>query len=81
MTLYMHGVNQLRGWSRKVGLLGHGRGRPLLSVFVDGSTHKLLVKPNQHLLRLPSSLVGKSLYADLHAEVQQFKPQSGHNFT
>ena len=34
--------------------------------------------PNQHLLTLPSSPVGKS--SDLHAEVQQFKPNSGHNF-
>ena len=29
--------------------------------------------PNQHLLTLPSSPVGKS--SDLHAEVQQFKAQ------
>ena len=34
--------------------------------------------PNQHLLTLPSSPVGKS--SDLHAEVQQFKPNSGHKF-
>ena len=34
--------------------------------------------PNQHLLTLPSSPVGKS--TDLHAEVQQFKSHSGHNF-
>ena len=31
-----------------------------------------------NLLPLPSSPVGKSL--DLHGEVQQFKPHSGHNF-
>ena len=34
--------------------------------------------PNQHLLTLPSSPVGKS--SDLHAGVQQFKSHSGHNF-
>ena len=34
--------------------------------------------PNQDLLTLPSSPVGKS--SDLHAEVQQFKPNSGHKF-
>ena len=34
--------------------------------------------PNQHLLTLPSSPVGKS--SDLHTEVQQFKPHSGHKF-
>ena len=33
--------------------------------------------PNQHLLTLPSSPVGKS--PDLHAQVQQFKSHSGHN--
>ena len=32
--------------------------------------------PNQHLLTLPSSPVGKS--PGLHAGVQQFKPHSGH---
>ena len=31
LCMFMYGVNQLKGWSRKVGLLGHGRGRPLLS--------------------------------------------------
>ena len=34
--------------------------------------------PNQHLLALPSSPVGKS--SDPHAGVQQFKPPSGHVF-
>ena len=34
--------------------------------------------PNQHLLTLPSSPVGKS--SDLHAGVQQFKSHSGHKF-
>ena len=34
--------------------------------------------PDQHLLTLPSSPVGKS--SDLHAGVQQFKSYSGHNF-
>ena len=34
--------------------------------------------PNQHLLTLPSSPVGKS--PELHAEVQQFKSHSGHEF-
>ena len=34
--------------------------------------------PNQHLLALPCSPVGKS--SDLHAGVQQFKSHSGHNF-
>ena len=34
--------------------------------------------PNQHLLTLPSSPVGRS--PDLHAEVQQFKSHSGHKF-
>ena len=34
--------------------------------------------PNQHLLTLPSSPVGKS--SDPHAEVEQFKPNSGHKF-
>ena len=36
------------------------------------------VTPNQHLLTLPSSPVGKS--SDLHAGVQQFKSHSGHKF-
>ena len=31
LCMYVHGVNQLRRSSRKVGLLGHGRGHPLLS--------------------------------------------------
>ena len=34
--------------------------------------------PNQHLLTLPGSPVGKS--SDLHAGVQQFKSDSGHKF-
>ena len=34
--------------------------------------------PNQHLLTLPGSSVGKS--PDLHAEVWEFKPHSGHKF-
>ena len=34
--------------------------------------------PNQHLLALPCSPVGKS--SDLHAGVQQFKSHSGHKF-
>ena len=34
--------------------------------------------PNQHLLTLPSSPVGKS--SDLHAGVQQFKSHAGHKF-
>ena len=38
----------------------------------------VLATPNQHLLTLPSSPVGKS--SDLHAGVQQFKSHSGHNF-
>ena len=36
------------------------------------------VTPNQHLLTLPSSPVGKS--SDLHAGVEQFKSHSGHTF-
>ena len=38
----------------------------------------VLATPNQHLLTLPSSPVGKS--SDLHAGVQQFKSHSGHKF-
>ena len=38
----------------------------------------VLATPNQHLLTLPSSPVGKS--PELHAEVQQFKSHSGHKF-
>ena len=36
------------------------------------------VTPNQHLLTLPSSPVGKS--SEPHAGVQQFKSHPGHNF-
>ena len=38
----------------------------------------VLATPNQHLLTLPSSPVGKS--SDLHAGVQQFKSHLGHKF-
>ena len=38
----------------------------------------VLATPNQHLLTLPSSPVGKS--SELHAGVQQFKSHSGHKF-
>ena len=38
----------------------------------------VMATPNQHLLTLPSSPVGKS--SDLHAGVQQFKSHSGHTF-
>ena len=38
----------------------------------------VLATPNQHLLTLPSSPVGKS--SNLHVGVQQFKSHSGHKF-
>ena len=38
----------------------------------------VLATPNQHLLTLPGSPVGKS--SGLHAEVQLFKSHSGHKF-
>ena len=43
-----------------------------------GETWIMHTTPNQHLLTLPSSPVGKS--SDLHAGVQQFKSHSGHKF-
>ena len=53
--------------------------RPILfPIHYYGETWIMHVTPNQYLLILPSSPVGKS--SDLHAGVQQFESHSGHKF-